>query len=92
MDNAALYTARAISDIVEIWTVRHEDLEKAMLSDFTLAYKFYTYFTSLMVKWTVQRKKKGLKEAELKYPDTATPSVKNEMSSIPEVSHTSEFS
>lgn len=91
MDNAALYTARAISDVVEIWTVRHEDLEKAMQSDFTLAYKFYTYFTSLMVKWTVQRKKKGLKEVEKLKSTESNSGAKNEMSAIHEVHQSIEF-
>lgn len=56
IDNSSLYTARTVSESTEVWIVRNEDVEKSMQADVTLSYKFYTYFTSLMVKWTVDRR------------------------------------
>eukprot|EP01127_Copromyxa_protea_P016713 TRINITY_DN5010_c0_g1_i1.p1 TRINITY_DN5010_c0_g1~~TRINITY_DN5010_c0_g1_i1.p1 ORF type:complete len:1604 (+),score=274.67 TRINITY_DN5010_c0_g1_i1:128-4813(+) len=54
--NAALYTARTLSDVTEIWVVRNEDIEKATQRDPALSYKIYTYSTALMVKWISGRR------------------------------------
>lgn len=59
LDNCVSFTGRITSETAEVWVVRNEDVEKSMQSDDALSYKFYSYFTSLMVKWTVERRSKS---------------------------------